>query len=190
MNQKYGWISCNISKMESKVFGVVEGFYRKPYTFRERLDLIEFLSAVGLNTYVYGPKKDVYHRKKWFRLYPARRMKEFKELIALSAVRKVNFNYALSPMSDPRAKRIITKIHSMVEIGISQFSLFYDDIRVTLDKGTAERQAATANELLDFLKKKIPRPMLFFCPTQYRGFKKTEYLETLTRELNKSVKIF
>ncbi len=190
MSQKYGWIFCKISKMVSKVFGVVEGFYRKPYTFRERLDLIEFLSAVGLNTYVYGPKKDVYHRKKWFCPYPAKRMKEFKELNALSAIREVNFNYALSPMSDPRAKRIITKIHSMIEIGISQFSLFYDDIKVTLDKRTAERQAATANELLDFLKKKIPRPILYFCPTQYRGFKKTQYLETLTKELNKSVKIF
>jgi len=190
MNLKYGLNSCKNSKMGSKFFGVVEGFYRKPYTFRERLDLIEFLSALGLNTYVYGPKKDIYHRKKWFCLYPASKMKEFKELNALSSARNVHFNYALSPMSKPDAKRIINKIHSMVEIGISQFSLFYDDITVTVDKKTAEKQAATANELLDFLRKKIPSPTLFFCPTQYRGFRKTRYLETITKELNKSIMIF
>ncbi|MGB3341966.1 MAG: beta-N-acetylglucosaminidase domain-containing protein [bacterium] len=176
--------------MKNKFFGVVEGFYRKPYTFRERLDLIKFLSVVGLDTYVYGPKQDIYHREKWFAEYPQSKMREFKELNMLSSSNNVCFNYALSPMSEPETNKIINKIHSMVEIGISQFSLFYDDITVPLNKKTALKQTATANELLMFIKKKISKPTLFFCPTQYHGFKETEYIKTIYSELNKNIEIF
>lgn len=176
--------------MQNRFFGVVEGFYGKLYTFRERINLIEFLSEIGLDTYVYGPKNDPYHRAKWFNDYPISKMREFKELNALSLSKGVRFNYALSPMSDPVIEKIINKINSLVEIGISQFSLFYDDITVPLNKDTAQRQVATANELSFFLKKTTAKPVLFFCPTQYRGFKATEYIKTVSRELHKTIKIF
>lgn len=176
--------------MKNRFFGIVEGFYRRPYSFRERLDLIKFLSKVGLNTYVYGPKQDIYHRAKWFAQYPKSKMREFKELNMLSLSNKINFNYALSPMSQPIIKKIINKVHAMVEIGISQFSLFYDDITVPLSEATAFDQAATANELLAFLKKKISKPVLFFCPTQYHGYRETEYIKTISSKLNNNIKIF
>lgn len=176
--------------MGNKFFGVVEGFYCKPYTFSERLDLIKFLSVIGLDTYVYGPKQDIYHRERWFSEYPKSKKNEFKELNALSISNNVRFNYALSPMSDPQSNKIINKVHSMIEIGISQFSLFYDDITVPLNKETAVKQIATANELLLFLKKKISKPIVFFCPTQYHGFKDTEYIKTISDGLDKSIEIF
>ena len=176
--------------MGNKFFGVVEGFYGKPYDFRERLDLIKFLSKVGLDTYIYGPKDDIYHREKWFAMYPRSKMREFKELNKLSSSNNIRFNYALSPMSQPDSSKIINKVQSMVEIGISQFSIFYDDITVQLNKETALRQVSTANELLVFLKKQIPEPILFFCPTQYHGYKKTEYIMTIAENLDKDIEIF
>jgi hypothetical protein len=176
--------------MKNKFFGVVEGFYHKPYTFRERMDLIKFLSKIDLDTYVYGPKQDIYHREKWFAEYPQSKMREFKELNTLACSNKVRFNYALSPMSEPESTKIINKVDSMVEIGISQFSLFYDDITVQLNRETALKQTATANELLMFLRKKISKSTLFFCPTQYHGFKETEYIKTIYSELDKNIEIF
>ena len=176
--------------MKNKFFGVVEGFYRKPYSFHDRLSLIEFLSKIGLDTYVYGPKQDVYHREKWFAEYPKSRMREFRELNMHCSRHKIRFNYALSPMSRPIIKKIIYKIQSMIETGISNFSLFYDDITVTLNKTTAFDQADTANELLNFLEKKISKPVLFFCPTQYHGFDDSEYIRTISRRLNKRIMVF
>jgi hypothetical protein len=174
----------------NKYFGVIEGFYRKPYTFSERQDLIKFLSRIGLNTYVYGPKDDAYHRKDWQKPYPASVLKKFEGLIEFSKKSSVYFNYALSPMSRPDTKKIIKKIESMAELGISHFSLFYDDIKVALTRETAQIQIETANTLYKFLKEKTDDPTLFFCPTQYRGLNRTEYLLEIGKKLDEHIEIF
>lgn len=176
--------------MKNNFFGVVEGFYRRPYTFNQRRDLIKFLSAIGLNTYIYGPKSDLFHRKKWYEPYPRSKLKEFVSLSKLSKKYSINFNYALSPMSHPDIKKIIKKIALMIKIGIGQFSLFFDDIKVPLSKDTAEIQAETANNLFEFLSTKIARPVLFFCPTQYRGFNRTEYILKIAKKLKRDIQIF
>lgn len=176
--------------MRVKYFGVVEGFYGTPYSFTERIDLIKFLSRIRLNTYVYGPKNDPYHRKSWPKLYPESRLRQFICLNQLSIESNVHFNYALSPMNDPEFKTIQAKIQQLIEIGIKNFSLFYDDIKVELDQSTAEKQANSANMLYLYLKKKMADPVLFFCPTQYRGFPRSRYMQTLTRRLLKPIEMF
>jgi len=176
--------------VKNKFFGVVEGFYRKPYTFKQRHNLISFLSNIGLNTYVYGPKADPFHRKKWQKPYPAHILKEFERLCEFSRRHSIHFNYALSPMSSPDEKNIIKKIDSMIRVGVTHFSLFYDDIKIPLTKETAQIQLLTANRLYEFLKDKITNPTLLFCPTQYRGFNKTEYILTIGKKLNKNIQIF
>ena len=52
------------------VRGVIEGFYGPPYTFDQRRDLFRFLAEADLNTYVYAPKLDPYHRDRWREPYP------------------------------------------------------------------------------------------------------------------------
>ena len=52
------------------VRGVIEGFYGTPWTHEERLDLIRFCGAHGLNTWVHAPKDDACHRKLWREPYP------------------------------------------------------------------------------------------------------------------------
>jgi len=173
-----------------RFFGVIEGFYRKPYTFNQRFDLVRFLSRCGLNTYVYGPKADTYHRKTWQKQYPARIFRQFEKLVKLSKKHSIFFNYALSPMSRPDTEKIIRKITTMLRIGVEHFSIFYDDIKVPLTRETAEIQTRTANELLKYLKRNISRPILFFCPTQYRGFEETEYIKTVAKRLHKDIYIF
>jgi len=176
--------------LKSKFFGVVEGFYRRTYTFDQRCDLIKYLSVLGLNTYIYGPKSDPFHRKEWPLPYPTKTLKEFEILSELSKKNSIIFNYALSPMAKPDVKKMILKVDSMIKIGISSFSLFYDDIKVLLTKKIAKLQADSANELYEFLKTKLASPVLFFCPTQYRGFDRNEYITTVARKLRKNIEIF
>lgn len=173
--------------MKNKIFGVVEGFYRKPYTFKERHDLLAFLSDCGLNTYVYGPKDDIFHRRKWQQPYPDDILEEFERLVYVSKKYSINLNYALSPVSKTHTQDVIKKIDSMVKIGVTHFSLFFDDIDVELSQRTAELQVTTANELLRFLKSCVSSPMLFFCPTQYRGFLETDYIKTVSQTLDKDI---
>lgn len=173
-----------------KIFGVVEGFYRRPYTFGQRLDLIDFLSSIGLNTYLYGPKADPFHRRKWQEPYPKQKLDEFKKLNALCRVKKMNFIYALSPMQDPNPEDVIKKIDTMMAIGLTRFSIFFDDIKVPLNLTTAAIQLQIANGLYEYLQSKLERPWLWFCPTQYRGFTKTEYLQSIATQLRPEIDIF
>jgi len=102
----------------------------------------------------------------------------------------MSFNYALSPIFKPEIAKIIEKIDSMIKIGISDFSIFFDDIKVPLTKKMAEAQVNITNRVYEFLRARIPDTSLFFCPTQYCGFKKTEYILTIARELNNKIQIF
>jgi hyaluronoglucosaminidase len=176
--------------VRSKYFGVVEGFYGKPYSYEQRLDLIAYLADIGLNTYLYGPKDDAYHRRLWDRPYPDARLQELARLAAYAEKKRIFFNYALSPMTRPTSRRIIDKIKTLVRVGIRHFSLFYDDIRVPLSAATAERQIATAHDMLSFLKTIVRRPVVFFCPTQYYGWRETDYLMTMRKRLHKDIDVF
>ncbi len=173
-----------------KNFGVVEGFYGRYYSFYERCDLIVFLAQLKLNTYVYGPKSDPYHRDEYHRPYPVKKLKEFESINKLAKKNKILFNYALSPGAKPDIALIIKKIRSMIGIGINNFSLFYDDIKLELNAENAVVQAETANHVFELLKKSISDFSLFFCPTQYRGFEKTDYILTLAEQLHPDIKIF
>lgn len=188
--QNRGSILSKNLDVRSKYFGVVEGFYGKPYSFEQRLDLISYLADIGLNTYIYGPKDDVYHRRFWDRPYPVARLEEFARLIAHAEKKKIFFNYALSPMTRPTSKKIIDKIKTLVTIGARHFSLFFDDIGVPLSATTALYQIATAHDVRAFLKTIIRRPVLFFCPTQYHGFRKTDYVMTIRDRLHRDIGVF
>ena len=45
--------------------GVIEGYYGRPWTQAQRLELIDFLADRGMNTFVYGPKDDPLVRRDW-----------------------------------------------------------------------------------------------------------------------------
>jgi hyaluronoglucosaminidase len=174
----------------NKLFGVVEGFYRRPYRFEQRLDLVDFLAKLGLNTYVYGPKADPYHRREWRKPYPKQKLLEFARLNDDCRKKHVRFFYALSPMRRPELPAVLAKIARMLDIGISRFCIFFDDIRVPLTATTAQKQVHIINGLYEYLQSKTSEPSLLFCPTQYRGFKRTQYLDCVAYNTHPEVHIF
>lgn len=171
-------------------FGVVEGFYGRPYTDDERRELILFLSRIGLNTYVYAPKSDPFHRRNYGAHYSGRALKRFTALNELAARHKVIFSYALSPGTRPDTGKIIAKIRQVGQAGIIHYSLLYDDIKVERSLETAEKQAETANRLFKILRRFQKQATLFFCPTQYAGFNATDYLLTIGQNLHRDIEIF
>ena len=52
--------------------GVVEGFFGPLWSMAHRRRLFEFGAARRMNTYLYAPKDDSYHRKLWRRPIPRR----------------------------------------------------------------------------------------------------------------------
>ena len=47
------------------ICGTLEGFYGRPWRLDQRLQLFEWMKEWdGMNTYMYAPKDDLYHRSK------------------------------------------------------------------------------------------------------------------------------
>jgi len=83
-----------------KVRGVIEGFYGKPWSHEERLEMIRFCGRERFNTWVHAPKDDLYHRKQWRDLYPDDELSQIAELVAEAQKHQVDFAYAIAPGLD------------------------------------------------------------------------------------------
>ena len=65
-----GLMACEKQNNNDNYYGVVEGFYGRPWGTEGRKSMITFLGDNGLDLYVYGPKDDPYHTDKWAEPYP------------------------------------------------------------------------------------------------------------------------
>ena len=127
--------------------GVVEGFYGKPWTQAQRVDMMAFCEAHGLNAYIYAPKDDPYHREKWREPYPESQRKKLAKLIRAAQKHNVRFIYALSPGLDASyalihgamdREKLLAKLDSVYTLGVRDFALFFDDITEKDGAGQAE----------------------------------------------------
>ncbi|KAA5829504.1 beta-N-acetylglucosaminidase domain-containing protein [Saccharopolyspora hirsuta] len=117
--------------------GSIEGFYGPPWTHQQRMDQLAFYGDVKLNTYVYAPKDDPYHREKWREPYPPDEFASVQQLIGQAAAHHVKFTFALSPgtsicysdESDFRA--LLAKLQAVYDSGVRDFSVPLDDISYT-----------------------------------------------------------
>ncbi len=177
--------------------GVVEGFYGTPWSFDARLSQIKFYGDNKLNTYIYGPKDDPYHRStRWREAYPEQEAANIKKLVQVANENMVDFVWAIHPGNDIRwttADRdaLIRKLELMYGLGVRAFAVFFDDIS---GEGTkAEKQAELLNYIDDeFIQKKGNIKPLLLCPTEYnKSWSNIErgYLPTLGRVLNKGINV-
>ena len=174
--------------------GVIEGFYGNPWSHENRLRQFDFYGLNKLNTYVYGPKDDPYHRARWRVPYPDKEAAQLKELIDAAHRNKVKFVWAIHPGGDIKwtledYRYIIEKFELMYGLGVRTFAVFFDDIG---GEGTrADKQAELMNHLTDeFVRRHEGVDPLIMCPTQYnKNWSHGDYLSTLGTEMYPEVQI-
>jgi hyaluronoglucosaminidase len=183
--------------------GIVEGFYGKPYTHSQRLEMIGFLGKAGFNYYIYGPKDDSYHRHDWKTPYPENALKRLKELIDKCVEKNIIFCFALSPGLSLKYsgkndfKLFMEKYLSLYKLGVRHFSLFLDDIPKKLkyqqDKDRFDNlydaHIYFVNKLYKALKALDGSIFLSFVPTEYHGLEDTDYLTQIGKKINKDIPI-
>lgn len=113
--------------------GVVEGFYGNAWSFQDRLSQYDFYGKNKLNTYIYGPKDDPYHRSKWRELYPAEEAERMRALNDAAKANKVNFIWGIHPAGDHAwneadNQATIRKFQQMYDLGFRSFAIFFDDV--------------------------------------------------------------
>lgn len=177
------------------VRGVVEGFYGTPWSHEARMSLIDFCSDHKLNTYIYGPKNDRYHRARWRQLYPEAEARQLQSLVARAREKEVDFVWAVHPGDDIKwneedRDKLVAKLESMYQLGVRAFAVFFDDI----GKG---KNAAEQADLLNYINRNFiqakgdVRPLIM-CPSDYnrsRWHPETAYLETLGDKLDANIHI-
>jgi len=125
--------------------GIVEGFFGPPWSMAHRAAMFEVGAARGMNTYLYAPKDDPYHREKWDRPYPRKKWKEMLRLIRSAQKYKIDFVYGFHPgkvlrFSDDEPIRVLlAKAAQFYDAGVRTFAILFDDIPSRLDYAADRR---------------------------------------------------
>lgn len=159
--------------------GVIEGFYGTPWSHEDRIDMLEFMGGMGMTTYYYAPKDDPYHREKWREPYPAERLKQFRELLAVASKNKIDPYFALSPgltmvYSDPKDfEALAGKLDAMTSLGFAHFALLFDDVPPVLPNEQDRTRFGSVAAAQAFVIGKTQEHLLakgadlVICPTTY-----------------------
>ncbi|SHJ87485.1 hyaluronoglucosaminidase [Clostridium cavendishii DSM 21758] len=183
--------------------GIIEGFYGKPWSFKDRFKAVDFLIENRMNTYMYAPKDDKYHRELWREEYPQDMYEEIKKLKKYSDNNLIDFYYCLSPGNDidvtlkEDIDSVLRKIKAMLDIGVKDFALLMDDIDYSLNENhkikfrrVGQVHSYICNEVYKFLKENILDFNLIMCPTEYWQNYDTEYRKDINENLVDEIKVF
>lgn len=174
--------------------GLVEGYYGNPYSETDRLRMFDFFGKQKMNTYIYGPKDDPYHKSQWRTNYPAAQGKKITEYVETARKNKVTFVWAIHPGGDIKwnltdSLNIVKKLKAMYNLGVRAFAVFFDDIGG--DGTDPARQAGLLNYITQEIVNKLDGVApLIMCPTQYnKSWSSGSYLSILGTKSDASVRI-
>ena len=181
--------------------GVIEGFYGKPWSHTERIDMLNFMAKTRMNMYFLAPKDEPGHRRSWQELRPEHEILQLRELVSHATKLEIGFASAVSPgqtitYSDPgELAALKNRLKQYLECGVSAVGVFFDDIpnefQSQLDAESfssfAQAHAYIGNEIFNWLTTEYPDATLIICPTVYRGTGKEEYLVELGSALNSDI---
>jgi hyaluronoglucosaminidase len=191
----------NPGRSPFSVRGVIEGFYGRPWTHAQRLDLVSFIAPRGMNTFVYAPKDDPLVRRGWRVPYAGRDLKRLSELAAACRRNDVELVYCLSPglsihyASEQDLEALCAKFESVAELGVRAFGLLLDDIPEMLQhEGDREAfpdlvdaQVSLVSRLFERLG---PNRSLIVCPTLYWGYGDEQYIARFGRGIDPRIDLF
>ncbi|MCP4752703.1 MAG: hyaluronidase [Proteobacteria bacterium] len=181
-------------------FGVIEGFYGKPWSWEDRRQCAEFLQEHGYEFYIYAPKSDRYLREQWQEDWP---QKEYDRLIEFSETcreKGIRFGIGLSPMeiyfdfSGKAKEDLKRKIRLIDDLKPDIFSLLFDDM-----KGDKAKLAELQIDVLNYAMDASTAESFIICPTYYTddpileqifGNMPDNYLEDIGKLVDSSVDVF
>jgi hyaluronoglucosaminidase len=181
--------------------GVIEGFYGNPWTHAQRLELVPFIAARGMNTFIYGPKDDPLVRRDWRVPYDGVALTRLRELVATCRAHGVELVYCVSPglsieySSEADAAALSAKLASVAALGVHRFGLLLDDIPLELQHeadrssfgGLVEAHATLIDRVLARLD---DGQDLIVCPTVYFGYGDESYVARLGTAIGPRVDLF
>ncbi|GAA0070489.1 hypothetical protein UT300003_20120 [Clostridium sardiniense] len=180
---------------EIKHRGFIEGFYGTPWSHEDRKSLMKDTSEYKMNTYIYAPKDDIYHRAEWKKLYPEDKAKEIAELAKAGTDNNLNFCWTIHPgatlqFTDEDYKAIINKFEQLYSLGVRQFGVLFDD---TDDWSRGKLQAEWINRInKEFVKAKGDVAPMIVISARYNsawGPNIDRYFKPFMQTLDKDIEV-
>ncbi len=188
--------------------GYIEGYFGKKLDWNDRFAIVDQLSSLGQNVYLYAPKEDPYHRVHWRRPYPENWQQRLAQLFVYGQDRGVTVIPALAPglsydyLEEPDYLILLEKFKACLTMGMQHIALLMDDISPELPEKCAAKYSSLGHahgELLAKLRDDLidfgGTVKLWFCPTiycdQFAGGKgvDSEYLVDLKKHIPEQVSI-
>jgi hyaluronoglucosaminidase len=181
--------------------GVIEGFYGPPWSHAQRLDLLPFLAARGMNTFAYGPKDDPLVRAQWREPYEGDVRDRLASLIAACGANGLDFVYCISPglsieySSDRDVTALLAKLEAVAALGVRRFGLLLDDIPLELqhaaDRAAYPDLVAAHASLVERVAAGLgPQRSLVVCPTLYWGRGDEDGIARFGRSVDPGIDLF
>lgn len=189
-----------MNMQQSWGYGVIEGFFGKPWTWQARLDYANFLKKNEYQFYIYAPKADPYLRIRWQDFWPETTYAELKQLgeryrqagiawgIGINLF-EIFFNY-----DQQTIQQLTAKIRYLNQLQPDILAILFDDMRGDCDR-IAQIQAEITHRITDLSTAKT----FIMCPTYYSssqildqlfGERPNDYLETLGQLIDPQLHIF
>lgn len=160
--------------------GYIEGYFGRELSWEQRHGIVEHLASLQLNTYLYAPKEDPYHRLTWKKQYPASWCTEFKDLyehgqqggvqVIPSLAPGLSYNYT----SEEDYQLLLEKCRLYFSMDVHHIALLMDDIDLSLPSHSQEAFSSLGEahgkllaRLLRDLISECEDLILWFCPSVY-----------------------
>ncbi|MHA7815092.1 MAG: beta-N-acetylglucosaminidase domain-containing protein [Pseudohaliea sp.] len=184
----------------ARLTGAIEGFYGRPWSPAERLQLVSDLADLDLDAYLYAPKADVHLRRRWEEPWPAAEAAALERLSLHCQGAGIAFGLGLSPFrlyadyGPARRRALQARIRQLDELGAAFLAVLFDDM-----PGDTPDLAARQAEIVADVAAWSGAARLLVCPTYYSddpvldrvfGPRPTGYREALGAGLPEGVDIF
>lgn len=179
--------------------GLIEGFFGRPWSWRERAETIAFLAPHGYRFYLYAPKADPFLRRHWQQLHPDAEVEALSRLATHCRSIGVRFGIGLSPFELHLAPErgwqdmLARKLAHLDALRPDDVAILFDDMRGDVPD-LAQRQAA----IVDFAAGRTRADRIICCPSYYSddpvlddvfGARPDGYLHQLGRLLDPAIEI-
>ncbi|HYD10275.1 MAG TPA: beta-N-acetylglucosaminidase domain-containing protein [Acidimicrobiales bacterium] len=167
---------------------MLEGFYGRPWSWDERVEVMRWCAERGMTHYVYAPKDDPKQRSEWREPYTEAELDQFRRLATegggLTLGCSVSPGLSIDYRSGEDRALLMAKIESVVSAGAGMIQLQFDDIphRPELGVEHADITSWVHTHLAG-------RAELVMCPVEYVGWDRTPYLDALADGLHEDVSI-
>ena len=148
--------------------GIVEGFYGREWSWKNRRQAADFLRQQQLNSYLYCPKADSHLRRTWQEDWPQATSRELSGLASHYRSLDLNWGVGLSPYalyedySAAQRQRLQDKVRRIDDLGGNLLAVLFDDMPGDCPD-LAQRQA----EIVQDINSWSGAERLLVCPTYY-----------------------